>query len=192
MSWSDTMRFARVFAALALAGLTAGCFQPLYAEHPTAAGNASIVGQLRAVDVSPINAPGGSRLNRVTVNVRNELIYSLTGGSGGVSPTHRLDVKLTATQLQIIVDINTARPDINNYGIDGTYTLTELATGKVVVSRSNLRTGIVQYPGSGAALRGRARLARRRKPCRQGNRGQYPVAACVVFRSGFVKFAAAP
>ena len=34
MSWSDTMRFARVFAALALAGLTAGCFQPLYAEHP--------------------------------------------------------------------------------------------------------------------------------------------------------------
>ena len=86
MSWSDTMRFARVFAALALAGLTAGCFQPLYAEHPTAAGNASIVGQMRAVDVSPINAPGGSRLNRVTVNVRNELIYSLTGGSGGIYP----------------------------------------------------------------------------------------------------------
>ena len=147
MSWSDTMRFARVFAALALAGLTAGCFQPLYAEHPTAAGNASIVGQLRAVDVSPINAPGGSRLNRVTVNVRNELIYSLTGGSGGVSPTHRLDVKLTATQLQIIVDINTARQDINNYGIDGTYTLTELATGKVVVTGQTFARVSYNIPG---------------------------------------------
>ena len=36
MSWSDTKRFARIFVALALAGLTAGCFQPLYAERPTA------------------------------------------------------------------------------------------------------------------------------------------------------------
>ena len=62
--------------------------------------------------------PSGSRLARVSVGVRNELIYDLTGGSGGVSPTHRLDVKLTATQLQVIVDINTARPDVNNYGID--------------------------------------------------------------------------
>ena len=62
--------------------------------------------------------PGGSRLSRVTVGVRNELIYDLTGGNGGISPTHRLDVKLTATQLQVIVDINTARPDVNNYGID--------------------------------------------------------------------------
>ena len=38
MSWSDLARFARMFAALALAGLTAACFQPLYAEHPTPVG----------------------------------------------------------------------------------------------------------------------------------------------------------
>ena len=30
----------------------------------------------------------------------------------------------------MIVDINTARPDIQNYGIDATYTLIDLATGK--------------------------------------------------------------
>jgi LPS-assembly lipoprotein len=147
MSWFDTMRFARVLAGLALAGLTAGCFQPLYGERPTPAGNASIVGQLRAIDVSPIDAPGGSRLNRVTVNVRNELIYDLTGGSGTISPTHRLDVKLTATQLQIIVDINTARPDMNHYGIDSTYTLTELATGKVVVRGTTFARVSYNIPG---------------------------------------------
>jgi LPS-assembly lipoprotein len=147
MSWSETTRFARFFGALALAALTAGCFQPLYAEHPTPAGGTSLSGQLSAVDVAPIDAPGGSRLARVTVGVRNELIYDLTSGSGGVSPTHRLDVKLAATQLQVIVDINTARPDVNNYGIDGTYTLTNLATGKVVVKGQTFARVSYNIPG---------------------------------------------
>jgi LPS-assembly lipoprotein len=141
---------ARAFFALGLAGLVAGCFQPLYAEHPLpvgAAGNPGIVGQLRAVDVAAIDAPAGSRLARVSVNVRNELIYDLTGGSGGFSPTHRLDVKLVATQLQIIVDINTARPDVNNYGIDSTYTLTELATGRVVVKGQTFARVSYNIPG---------------------------------------------
>lgn len=147
MSWSDMTRFARFLGALALAGLTAGCFQPLYAERPTPSGGPSLVGQLSSVDVSPIDTPGGSRLSRVSVGVRNELIYDLTGGNGGVSPTHRLDVKLAATQLQVIVDINTARPDVNNYGIDATYTLTELATGKTVVKGQTFSRVSYNIPG---------------------------------------------
>ena len=79
--------------------------------------------------------------------MRNELIYDLTGGSGGISPTHRLDVKLTATQLQVIVDINTARPDIENYGIDAIYTLTELATGKKVVAGQTFSRVSYNIPG---------------------------------------------
>jgi LPS-assembly lipoprotein len=140
----------RTFFAMGLAGLVAGCFQPLYAEHPLpvgAGGNPGVVGQLRAVDVASIDAPAGSRLARVSVNVRNELIYDLTGGSGGFSPTHRLDVKLSATQLQVIVDINTARPDVNNYGIDSTYTLTELATGRVVVKGQTFARVSYNIPG---------------------------------------------
>ena len=147
MSLSNTMRVARLFGALALAGLTAGCFQPLYAERPTPTGGVGVASQMSAVDVAPIDAPGGSRLSRVSVGVRNELIYDLTGGSGGYSPTHRLNVKLTASQLQVIVDINTARPDINNYGIDGTYTLTELATGKVVVKGQTFARVSYNIPG---------------------------------------------
>ena len=110
-------------------------------------GGAGVVGQMRGVDVAPIDAAAGSRLARVSVNVRNELIYDLTGGGGGFSPTHRLDVKLVATQLQVIVDINTARPDINNYGIDGTYTLTELATGRVVVKGQTFARVSYNIPG---------------------------------------------
>ena len=140
----------RTFFAFGLAGLVGGCFQPLYAEHPLpvgAAGNPGVAGQLRAVDVAAIDAPAGSRLARVSVNVRNELIYDLTGGGGGFSPTHRLDVKLVATQLQVIVDINTARPDVNNYGIDSTYTLTELATGRVVVKGQTFARVSYNIPG---------------------------------------------
>jgi LPS-assembly lipoprotein len=147
MSWSDLARFARMFAALALAGLTAACFQPLYAEHPTPVGSTGLTGQLSAVDVAPIDAPGGSRLARVSVGVRNELIYDLTGGNGGISPAYRLDVKLVASQLQVIVDINTARPDINNYGIDSSYTLTELATGKIVVKGQTFARVSYNIPG---------------------------------------------
>ena len=85
---------------------------------PPPAGVTGVADRLSSVDVASIDAPSGSRLARVSVGVRNELIYDLTGGAGGASPLYRLNVRLSATQLQIIVDINTARPDINNYGID--------------------------------------------------------------------------
>jgi LPS-assembly lipoprotein len=147
MSWSEISRLSKVLAALALSGLTAGCFQPLYGERPTPAGTASLAGQLRGVDVAAIDAPSGSRLARVGVGVRNELIYDLTGGSGGFAPTHRLNVKLNAYQTQVIVDIQTARPDINNYAIDATYTLTDLATGKAVVSGQTFSRVSYNIPG---------------------------------------------
>ena len=147
MSWSDTRRFARIFVALALAGLTAGCFQPLYAERPTAAGTTGVADRLSSVDVASIDAPSGSRLARVSAGVRNELIYDLTGGAGGASPLYRLNVRLSATQLQIIVDINTGRPDVNNYGIDAAYTLTEIATGKPVVRGQTFARVSYNIPG---------------------------------------------
>ena len=147
MSWSDSWRVSKVFAALALAGLTTGCFEPLYADRPTPAGTASLPNQMRAVDVASIDAPSGSRLARIGVGLRNELIYDLTGGSGGIAPTHRLEVKLSASQYQIIVDINTARPDVNNYAIDAAYVLTDLATGKPVVRGQTFSRVSYNIPG---------------------------------------------
>ena len=147
MSWSDTKRLVQALCALALAGLTAGCFQPLYAEHPTPAGSTGVADQLRGVDVASIDAPSGSRLARVGVGVRDELIYDLTGGAGGAPPAYRLNVRLASTQLQVIVDINTARPDINSYGIDATYTLTEVATGKTVVRGQTFSRVSYNIPG---------------------------------------------
>ena len=143
MSWSNSKRLARVFAALALAGLTAGCFQPLYAERRTPAGVTGVADRLSSVDVASIDAPSGSRLARVSVGVRDELIYDLTGGAGGASPLYRLNVRLNATNLQVIVDITTARPDVNNYGIDAVYTLTDIATGKPVVKGTTFALSLI-------------------------------------------------
>lgn len=135
MWWPElrASRLMRLVGILAMAGLTAGCFQPLYGDR-TVGGNTSSVAQaLRGVDVPEIKTPRGTRIDRVGYQVRSDLLFGLTGGSGGAAPTHRLAITLSSTQQQIIVDINTGRADVQNYGIDATYVLTDLATGKVVV-----------------------------------------------------------
>jgi len=79
--------------------------------------------------------------------VRNELIYELTGGGGQATTNYRLDVRLTSNNLQVIVDINTARPDIQNYGIDAVYTLTDVSNGKKVVTGQTFSRVSYDIPG---------------------------------------------
>jgi len=146
MSWPEIPRLTHLLAALALAGLTAGCFQPLYGNQ-SVIGRSGVGDKLDAVEVAPINSPNGTRLARVGVNVRNELMYQLTGGGAAASPNYRLDIRLTSTSLQVIVDINTARPDIQNYGIDASYTLIDITTGKPVVSGTTFSRVSYNIPG---------------------------------------------
>src|SRR5262245_11488005 len=122
--------------AFASAGLTAGCFQPLYGT----VGNGDVPGAppsvrsaMASVDVAEIDAPNGTPEARLGVEVRNHLIFGLTGGSGQLPPTHQLKINLVGARQQVIVDITTARPDVEIYGIDATYSLTDLATKQVVL-----------------------------------------------------------
>ena len=137
---------ARIVAVIGLAGLVAGCFQPMYGDNKFT-GQPSIVGKMSAVEVLPIDAPNGTRLSRVGGVVRDALIFDLTGGSGGAPTVYRLNVKLTSSQTQVIIDINTARPDIQNYGIDATYTLLDVATGKTVVTGQTFSRVSYNIPG---------------------------------------------
>jgi LPS-assembly lipoprotein len=147
MSWPETMRLTRVLAALALAALVAGCFQPLYGDKALVGGSSGVGDKLSGVEVATLQTPRGTRLDRVGSEVRNELMYGLTGGGGAMAPSYRLDIKLSSTNLQVIVDINTARPDIQNYGIDATYTLTDIATNKKVVTSSTFSRVSYNIPG---------------------------------------------
>ena len=61
-------------------------------------------------------------------------MFDFSGGGSAAPPTHRLKIAISSTRAAIIVDVNTSRPDIENYGINATYSLTEIATAKVVVT----------------------------------------------------------
>ncbi len=125
------------------------------------------------------------RLARLGVEVRNELIFDDDRRQRARRPTnYRLEVRMSSTSLQVIVDINTARPDIQNYGIDANYTLTDVATGKRGRHRHDLRARVLQHPRPAAALRRRPRPARRREPRRQGDRRQYPQPLASYFVAG--------
>jgi LPS-assembly lipoprotein len=146
MSWLEIPRLTRLLAAFALAGLVAGCFQPLYGDK-TVTGGVGLGDKLSGVEVAEIRSPKGTRLARVGVSVRNELMYELTGGGSAMPPNYRLDISLASTNLQVIVDINTARPDVQNYGIDASYTLIDLNTRKAVVTSTTFSRVSYNIPG---------------------------------------------
>jgi LPS-assembly lipoprotein len=143
------LRFA---AVAALSALCAGCFQPLYGSQPltTAYGpqGQSLREALSAVEVQQIDVPRGTAQERMAVELRNALLFDLTGGSGSAPPTHRLIIRIAPTRLSVIVDLTSGRPNAENFGIDATYTLIDIATNKAVVNGTTFSRVTYDVPGS--------------------------------------------
>ena len=137
---------ARLAVVAALAALTAGCFQPMYAEHTD--GTPDLREKLLGVEVPPIDKPNGSREARIGVEIRNALAFKLYGNATGMPPTHRLVLKFTTTRSSLMIDPNTALPTGENYGIDAQYTLIEIATNKSVLNGSTFARVSYDMPGS--------------------------------------------
>lgn len=147
MWWPDRLATtARIAGALALAALVAGCFEPLYGER-TLAGGPGIRDRLRLVEIEQIVAPNGTPDARLAVEVRNALIFELTGGEGSVGATHKLVIQLSSNRQQVIVDTTTARPESEVVGINANYTLTEIASGRSVVTGSTFSRVSFDTPG---------------------------------------------
>src|SRR5260370_4147156 len=108
MSWARTRIAARFFAVAALAALTAGCFQPMYAEHTD--GTPGLREKLMGVEVPPVDKANASREARVGVEIRNALAFKLYGNATGMPPTHRLVLKFSRSPSSLLVDVHTARP----------------------------------------------------------------------------------
>ncbi len=143
-------RFLAAGLALASAGLTAGCFQPIYGTYASSEAPGappSVRTALASVKVEEIDVPNGTPEARLAVEVRNSLIFGLTGGSGELPPTHQLKIKLKGQVQNVIVDITTARPDMEIYGIDATFTLTDLASKKTVVTGRAFARASYDIPG---------------------------------------------
>ena len=109
MSLARTRIAARLLAVAALAALTAGCFQPMYAEH--ADGTPGLREKLLAVEVPPVDKPNASREARIGVEIRNALAFKLYGNATGTPPLYRLVLKFTTSRSSLIVDPNTGAAD---------------------------------------------------------------------------------
>src|SRR5579862_9641366 len=146
MSLARTRIAARLLAVAALAALTAGCFQPMYAEH--ADGTPGLREKLMGVELPPVDKPNGSREARIGVEIRNALAFKLYGNATGMPPTHKLVLRFTTTRASLIVDPNTQLPSSENYGIDAQFNLVELATNKSVMTGTTFSRVTYDMPGS--------------------------------------------
>ena len=147
MSLARRTRIAvRLLAVAALAGLTAGCFQPMYAEHSD--GSPALRDKLATIDLPPVDKANASREARVGIQIRNALAFKLYGSATGAPPLYKLVLRFGSSRSSLIVDVNTGLPTSENYGIDAQYNLVELATNKSVLSGSTFSRVSYDMPGS--------------------------------------------
>src|SRR6266705_2431558 len=110
MGWGDgrasVNRFRHVPIVLLSAALLGGCFQPLYGTS-TETGRPAVRDALSSIEVQQIDAAANSSEAPLAVQIRNDLLFNFTGGGYSAPPTYTLRT---------------------------TYSLTEIATGKVVVT----------------------------------------------------------
>ena len=137
---------ARLAAVVALAALTAGCFQPMYAEHKD--GTPDLRDKLSTVELPPIDKPNASREARVGVAIRNALAFKMYGNATGAPPLYKLVMRFSSSRSSLLVSVDTGLPTTETYGIDAQYNLVEIATDKSVMSGSTFSRVSYDMPGS--------------------------------------------
>src|SRR5271154_4733244 len=135
----------RLLAIAALAALTTGCFQPMYAEKADGTG---LRDKLLTVDLPPVDKPNASREARIGVAIRNALAFKLYGNAVGAPPLYKLELKFATSRSDLIVDPNTGLPTTENLGIDAQYHLIEIATNKSVMTGTTFSHLSYDIPGS--------------------------------------------
>ena len=135
----------RLALAVALAAPVAGCFQPMYADRGD--GSPTLRDKLNAIEVPPLDIPNGSRNSRLGVELRNKLMFKLYGSATGAPPLYTLKISISTSRSSLIVDPSTQLPTIENYAIDASYQLKDIATGKTVMSGNTFSRVESDVPG---------------------------------------------
>ena len=82
------------------------------------------------------------------MELRNQLLFNLTGGAGTSAETHELSIRMLTNRTSVITDLTSQRPDVENFGIDVVYTLKDLSTNKVVVRSTTFARVSYDTPGA--------------------------------------------
>lgn len=133
MSSSEAALPRRVLlaAALAMAALAGGCFQPLYSDYTSSTVGGSVKTALRSVEIPEIKGLMGHYF-------RNELVFELDGsGDPDAQKTLRLDANIAESVEVITVDFANGRADSAVLVATATWKVTRIGTGEVVSSGTN-------------------------------------------------------
>jgi LPS-assembly lipoprotein len=115
-------------AVLVLAGALGGCFQPMYGQSTLFGAGAKLRDELRQVEILEIQG-------RVGQEIRNDLIFELTGGQGNpVGAPYKLAMTITSGSQTPLVDVSSGRATSETVTLDVTYRVLDVSNDKVVLS----------------------------------------------------------
>jgi LPS-assembly lipoprotein len=116
-----------------LAAVVGGCvFQPMYAQTPLFGSGPSLRDALRDVEVASIQGRIGNEL-------RNDLIYELTGGEGNqVQAPFRLTLVANVSSFSPVIDTESGRPVSEMVSFDVTYKLHDVVRDRIVLTEQAL------------------------------------------------------
>jgi LPS-assembly lipoprotein len=130
MSWLDRVPI-RLAAAMLLAVAGGGCFQPLYGDR-SLTGGPSVRDAMRDVEVAAIDG-------RVGQEVRNDLIFELTGGEGNpVGAPYRVTMTVSSSTFYPVIDLSAGRPSAETVSLDVLYRVEDVANKKTVLNERAL------------------------------------------------------
>jgi len=124
----------------------AGCFQPLYGDR-SASGGPKLREALSGVEVLQIPAVPNTPEARMAVPLQNDLRFSFTGGGDAGPPTHRLAIQMSGSRAVVSATNVTGLPFIENFTLNASYSLVEIATKKTVLT--GRATTTVSYDPTG-------------------------------------------
>jgi len=74
-------------------------------------------------------------------------LFDLSGGSNPTVPAYRLNITMQSSRLTIIVDQNSARPQLENFGLNVQYNLVDVKTGRTLFSDQTFSRVSYDIPG---------------------------------------------
>ena len=117
----------RLIVAGTLAVAVAGCFQPMYADR-SLTGGPSLRDAMRDVEIAAVTG-------RIGQEIRNDLIFELTGGDGNpVGAPFRLTLTVAAGTFQPTIDVSAGRASAETVTLDVTYKLLDVVSDKTVLT----------------------------------------------------------